>query len=141
MGTFDSTIELGRIVRFVCIGLLTFFVYTAVTLSAIEYYGLSPVLGSLIGQLASVAVSYFGHFAYSFKAEPYHDIFIWRFGLTMIVLFGVNIGATWIFTEMMHLRPRISIGILTILIPLISYFLNRFWVFAPGLKLDPRLQK
>ena len=132
--SINLSTELQRFARFSVVGILNLFLYTGITLAAIEGLALSPVVASLIGQVASVVVLYLGHFSYSFGLEPNHRVFLWRFVAAVMVLMATNVGLTWLLTGVLEVPHRISIAVLALLIPLMSYLLNRFWVFASGLQ-------
>ena len=135
---FDPHMELGRLVRFGLVGIFNFFLYIGVTLTAIEGLHLSPIVGSVIGQCVSVFVLYIGHLRYSFRVEPDHWTFLWRFIVIQIVLSLSNVGMTWLLTSPLALSHRLSIAILAVLIPAMSFLLNRFWVFASGMPMPAR---
>jgi putative flippase GtrA len=61
-------------------------------------------------------------------------VFVWRFLLIAIATFSINIGVTWLLTSVLGSSHRISIAVVTVLIPITNYLCNRFWVFHPRLK-------
>lgn len=129
----DLVTELGRLVRFSFVGILNSFLYIGVVVAAIEGFGQSPIVGSLIGQLVSVVVLYVGHLRYSFRLEFNRGAFLRRFLAVSAALSCMNVGITWLLTDTLGFSYRISTMLLTVLIPGMSYLLSRFWVFAPGL--------
>src|ERR1041385_8377363 len=62
-------IESGRFFRFGVVGIAATAVYAIVAFSSVEIAGASPVLASIIGQVAAMSVSYFGHAIYSFTVK------------------------------------------------------------------------
>ena len=68
-------IEGGRIFRFSLVGICATFVYILVSTLANEIWRITPVPASILAQIASFVVSYFGHSAYSFRVEAFrpHD--------------------------------------------------------------------
>lgn len=125
-------IELGRIARFGIVGVVVTLVYVATTFIAVEFMGLAAVSASMVGQVASTSVSYFGHASFSFGVEADHRMYLWRFLIVAAVTFGLNVLVTYLFTDVMDLNYQISIAFIAILIPLTNYFCNRFWVFRSG---------
>jgi putative flippase GtrA len=126
-------VELGRAVRFGVVGLCAMLVYVAVAGPANEVFGILPVFASLLGVTASTGVSYFGHLFFSFRVEPNHRDFLWRFLLIAALGFSLSAGITWFIANVMQLSARLAIVTVIILIPLVNYVCNRFWVFMPGL--------
>lgn len=125
--------ETGRIVRFGVVGIAATAVYASSTFVAVGILHLSPVRSSIIGQLVATGVSYFGHTLYSFGLKLDHRTYFWRFLLIAAITFIVNGAVTWLMAEALGLSYRATIAIVTILIPIVNYVCNRFWVFLPGL--------
>lgn len=130
--------ETGRVFRFAIVGVLATATYLFVSLMMVEAIGLSPVLASIIGQSCAMGVSYFGHAFYSFKVGKVEWVYFWRFLLVAAATFSLNIGLTWLFTERAHLPYWFSFLIVAVLIPLVNYLSNRFWVFLPGIQSESK---
>jgi putative flippase GtrA len=131
-------IEGGRIFRFSLVGICATFVYILVSTLANEIWRITPVPASILAQIASFVVSYFGHSAYSFRVEADHRAFLWRFALITGLTFVLATSATWLVADVGHLSPLVAIAVVAVLIPFVSYLCNRFWVFAPGLTSSSR---
>jgi putative flippase GtrA len=131
-------IEGGRIFRFSLIGICATFVYILVSILANEILRITAVPASILAQLASFVVSYFGHSVYSFRVKADHSVFLWRFALITSLTFVLATSATWLVADVGRLSPRVAIAVVAVLIPLVSYLCNRFWVFAPGLMSSSR---
>jgi putative flippase GtrA len=126
-------VEFGRMVRFGVVGACATLVYVAVAGPANEAFGILPVVASLLGVTASLGVSYFGHLFFSFRVEPNHGEFLWRFVLIAALSFGLSGGATWLVANVMELSPRFAIATVIVVIPIVNYVCNRCWVFKPGI--------
>jgi putative flippase GtrA len=126
--------ELFRMVRFGIVGILAAALYAAVTSAIIETGIANPIAATIIGHLAAGVVSYVGHLHFSFAVNPDHQIFLWRFLVVAAVAFAVNIGLTWLFTIALGLPYVVAVATVTVLVPIINYVCNRYWVFLPGLK-------
>jgi putative flippase GtrA len=125
--------EAGRLARFGIIGALAGVVYAVVTFLIVAAGLGGPVAATIIGHLAAGFVSYFGHLHYSFAVEPDHRVFLWRFVVIAVVAFAANIGTTWLFTVALKLSYIYSIVVVMVLIPVVNYVCNRFWIFRSGL--------
>ncbi len=128
------TLELGRIIRFGFVGIAATVVYVGSSFAGIEVFGVPPVAASVLGQVLSTFVSYFGHAVFSFRVEPSHQLYLMRFLLISVLTFALNIIVTWLIADALGLSPRIAIAVVTVLIPIANYLANRFWVFLPGLR-------
>ena len=133
IGVGKSLIELGRIIRFGLVGIAATLVYAMVSAVANERLAMTPVLASIIGQTASMGVSYFGHSLFSFRVKTNHQTYLWRFLIIAALTFALNGAVTWLIADILKLSPRVAIATVTILIPIVNYIFNRFWVFIPRL--------
>jgi putative flippase GtrA len=130
--------EFWRLVRYGFVGLLGFVVYVVVNYIAIELLGSSAVLGALVAQAATLPLAYLGHANYSFRVQPNHTLFFWRFSVINALLFAANAGITWLLTGVLALSYKIAVAVAVIAIPMMSYLLNRLWVFKSGIESAPR---
>lgn len=133
MGIPNFLVEAGRILRFGLVGTCVTLVYLLVSIVANEVFGISPVFAAIIGQAAAIGVSYIGHSSFSFRVATNHGVFLWRYLVIVALLLAIAVGVTWLITNVERLSPRIATVTVAILIPIINYLFNRFWVFSPGL--------
>lgn len=126
----DWHIEALRITRFGIVGLLSAAVYAAVA-TGLVVWTQHIILATILGQAVSTIVSYFGHLHFSFSLPPQRGIFLSRFLLLVGVAFGVNIGVTWLLSTVVS--HEVSILVVTVLLPAVTYLASRFWVFLPGI--------
>lgn len=134
---FEPLVELGRLFRFGIVGIAATLVYAGATLFAIEIFHLAPVLSSLFGQLIATSVSYFGHSIFSFAVQADHKTYLTRFLVILLLTFALNAIVIWLLSDVMHVSHRVSVAVVTVLIPLVNFVCNRYWVFSPGLHAIP----
>jgi putative flippase GtrA len=115
------------------VGIAATLVYAVVSAVGNETFAIMQVLASIIGQVASADVSYFGHFLFSFRVKANHQAYLCRFLIIAAITFALNSAVTWLIADVLKLSPRIAIATVTVLIPIVNYVCNRFWVFMPGL--------
>lgn len=119
---------LGEGFRFGLVGIAATIVYVIASLLASSFEA-GPYLSNLVGYLASVAVSYFGHAYVTFRSTQSHILQGSKFLLAssatfvltnLIVFFAVDLlGRS--FTE-----AAITVAIA---IPLLTWLIARYWVF------------
>jgi putative flippase GtrA len=129
--------EFWRLVRFGLTGIVATLTYGGVSYALVESSVSGPIAAAVFGYLASATVSYFGHIHFSFRVEPDHRKFIWRFVTTSIVTFPMAVVITYIITTGLGRSNQIAVVAVMVLIPLMNYFCNRFWVFGPSLAANP----
>jgi len=126
-------VEAGRIVRFGLVGVLATLCFAGVTYLVAEAGVAAPVLAVIVGNSVAAVVAYFGHLHFSFAVKPNHSAYVRRFAMTTALSFLVTVGTTWLMTEVFNTPYVYSIVLLVVVYPGISYLLNRFWIFEPGL--------
>ena len=125
--------EAARLIRFGFVGMCVTLVYMLASSVANEVFGIRPVLATIVGQIAAIGVSYIGHLSFSFRVRAHHSTFLWRYLVIVMLLLGIALGLTWLITDLAGFSPRIATAAVAVLIPIINYLCNRFWVFSPGL--------
>jgi putative flippase GtrA len=132
LGPSEWRVEVGRLLRYAFVGALTAVIYFSVTFAGVEWFGWPPVVASVLAQALTVAPAFYGHARYSFRLAPNREYFA-KFLVITALLFAINFLLTWLITEHVGTSYRIAIIVVAIAIPLANFFLNRFWVFLPGL--------
>jgi len=130
-------IEFGRLFRFGLTGTVATLAYAGSTIALVRYDLLGPVSATIVGYLVGAIISYLGHLHFSFRVEPDHRTFVWRFVVTAAITFPVTIIVTYLVADLLHWPYQIAIAIVTVLNPAIGYLCFRFWVFFPGLNGRP----
>lgn len=136
---FQPIVEFGRLFRFGIVGIVATLVYAGATLFTIEILHLAPVLSSIVGQLTATGVSYFGHSMFSFAVQADHKTYLFRFLVILMLTFALNAGVTWLLSDVLQISHRISVAVITVLIPMVNFICNRYWVFLPGLQPGPAM--
>ena len=132
-GTQVAT-EFGRLVRFGVTGTVAALAYAELTFVLVETGLARPVAATIFGYFVAATISYLGHMYFSFRVEPDHRTFFWRFVAMAAIIFAMTILVTYLVTDILGGSYRISIAAVTVLIPTTNYICNRFWVFQPGVK-------
>jgi putative flippase GtrA len=131
------TIELGRLVRYGLTGTLAALAYAGVTTLLIESGLARPIAATIFGYFTAATISYLGHLYFSFRVQPDHQTFLWRFGVTVAMTFAVTTLTTYVITGYLSGSYGFSIAAVAALIPMMNYLCNRFWVFLPALRAQP----
>lgn len=122
-----------RLLRFGLVGLVTTATYALVSLLIIEKFGLPALIASMIGFMSATGISYLGHALFSFRVKGDHKNFVWRF----LVLAGGGFisvtGLVWLL-DVLNVSPRMTIALVVLIIPLLTYLFNRLWVFGSALE-------
>lgn len=93
-----------------------------------EILNLELFLANLVGYLCAVGVSFIGHSKLTFQVDMNNALFR-RFCIMSVATFGLSEVLLWGLESGLQLHARIVMLIVVVTIPLISYLLNKFWVY------------
>ena len=101
---------------------------TIVYIAAI-HLAVFPSVAMLLGNMAGMVISYFGHVRFTFKrTHKFSTPEFIRFVATSIFGLCLNVGGVRVITKVLFLNPHYGV-IPTIFTPLITYLISKFWAF------------
>lgn len=116
--------RLIRLVRYAIIGVCATLVHALILWLLVTYASLRPSIGTIIGFLTAFAVSYFGHYHFTFQSAEPHRRALPRF--LAIALSGafLNWLIFFIVNDAFKLDYWIAFGIAVIIIPVFVFALS-----------------
>ncbi len=90
----------------------------------------NPIIASITAYGFSAILSYFGHQFLTFRSGQLHSVGMPRFVVTASFGFFLVWLIPKLFDEYMHLAPVIAYGFISVAIPILNFFILRFWVFS-----------
>lgn len=121
--------EVAQISRFGVVGVISMFCHGVSLVFWIEVIGLSPVVSNSIAFLTAFGVSYLGHYNWTFRSDSDHAKSLPKFFMIAVsgfVLNGIIMDAA---TNKFGLHYSWGFLMIVVAIPLLTYFVSRFWVF------------
>lgn len=114
-------------VRFGIVGVAATLSYAVIGL-ALAHVGVPVLLGNALAYALSFAVSYLGHYTWSFQTAASHRSALPRFAATQAGGLGLN---TVIIAVLMHfgLPYVLAMPVAIVAVPVVVYFVSKFWVF------------
>lgn len=97
-------------------------------LLAIEMFGAAIYVGNTLGFFSSVCVSYVGHGLLTFKAPLTKKAFS-KFIVLVFTNYCVSQLILFIAEDVLELHHRVSLALIVIILPVISYLLSKYWIF------------
>ena len=121
---------LGQFVRYALTGGLASLVNIGVYW-VLAARGMDPNVAWTLGYVAAVAVGYVVHSRWSFAAERSggEGRMIARFLAVAAFALALNSLWVWVLTGLLHLHPLAPVPAMLFVTPLLSFLLNRYWVF------------
>lgn len=95
--------------------------------------GVDPLIANLLGYLVAVAAGYVMHSRWSFRGHGRRDDPLRttsRFFLVSLVSLGLNSFWVWLLTDHFLLHPNWPMLPMLFVTPLVTFELNRRWVFT-----------
>ncbi len=127
--------ELDRFIKFCLVGLSGVGVNLGLTWALTEFIGLHYVVSNAIGIETSIISNFLlnNFFTFPDRNSPGIIAFLGRLGkfnLASFVGAGINLGSTWLFTDMLGLYYLISNIIGIVLATLWNYLANNWWTWS-----------
>lgn len=87
-----------------------------------------PSIAMILGYLAGFIVAYMGHVKYTFKKERFHHKEFTKYFIVAAVGLVLNVSMVRVITKVLLLNPKLVI-IPTLITPLITFLISKFWAF------------
>lgn len=125
----ENTAQFFRFVRYGLVGFLGTVLNTGVLIAFVELAQGDPVLGSVLGFLAALIISYILNRHWTFRSadKGYRQFFIY----TAVSLLGLGLNTLIMFLTVHVFRwyYLFGFGLVVVVVPLSNYFLNCTWTF------------
>ena len=122
----DAARQLGR---FGIVGVAATAVHASVALTYFKLAGGGALPANLFGFCIAFGVSLAGNMLWVFPGRGRSSVDVIRFFAVALTALGATCTISWLFDHL-HYEPRLSLFIVVMTTPAISYCGNRFWVFA-----------
>ena len=119
-----------QILKFGFVGLVATAIHTAMLLFLVEKLGMEPVLASVPAFLTALIISFVMNHRWTFMANGSYKRFFLRYAAVSVAGLILNIAIMYATVSMMHQSYIIGLGGVIILVPLFSFFLQRYWTFS-----------
>ncbi|MFT5082507.1 MAG: putative flippase GtrA [Lentisphaeria bacterium] len=117
-----------QLIIFGGIGVLATLTHYSIALACVELFAQPLLLANFIGYASAIMVSFFGHGFYTFQVKLNAIIFK-KFLVVSIATFLLSEFLVFIFERFIPINHRLSLAMVVVTIPLISFSLNKLWVY------------
>lgn len=125
----DSTTSLARFWTFVWVGGLNTLIGYSVFVVAFKFAGLQYNVALLIAYAVGIVIGYLNHRRVTFQSKAKHRTAFTRFVITYAVVYGINALLLTALIELAHIAPLIAQLISLVIVTLLSFVVQRYWVF------------
>lgn len=126
-----ASILQSPIIKYGIVGLLGTALHFGLLTALVEWGGLHPIAGSALGFIGVLIVSYVLNARWTFTDAPGQPAMKQFVKYTVVSLSGLTLNTVVMYAavELAHLPYLLGQCIITVLVPLHNYVLNRRWTF------------
>ena len=124
MATFD------KLVRFAIVGASATLAYAVFAVLFEHAAGLDPLLGHLLAFWLAIPLSFVGQCYFAFRYQGRKLPAFGRFAFTAVGAFLISTGVSYYTNDVLEMPYYVGVGITVVIIPLFSFVVYLFWVFA-----------
>lgn len=117
-----------QLIVFGIVGVTATLTHYFVALFTHELGEVNLYIANLLGYGTAVAVSFFGHGRFTFKHELDWSVFS-RFAILSVSTFCTSELMLAVMEQVLELEHRISLAVVVLTIPLITFVFSKLWVF------------
>ncbi|WHY19015.1 GtrA family protein [Paenibacillus sp. G2S3] len=128
MGLIQSNI-VKQFIKYAIVGVIGTAVQSLTLILLVEKMSANPLLGSVIGFIFSLIVSYFINVKWTFKTER-RSSFFYKYMIVSISGLGINLLIMFLMVNLIGLWYIWAQMAIIIIVPISNFFLNRYWAFA-----------
>ena len=121
--------EARRIIRFGMVGVAATLTHIAVANAALAFLIVSPYASSAVGFAVAFAVSYLGHYHFTFAKDSGHGQSLPRFFLVALTGFLGSLLVLKVIAAPGAIPQAVSLTLSILVIPGLTYLAARVWAF------------
>lgn len=119
-----------QLFRFGVIGTLAAFTQLIGVYGLVDGFHLTPLVANIFAFIIAFQVSYHGHKLWTFASEAKHLHAMSKFLVVAVLAFLLNEGLYSYFLHEFNLNYLITLVIVLVIVPPITFILSKFWAFA-----------
>ncbi len=127
-----SLLQRWQIGRFFSVGALATLLHSVLFVALIEWLGMTALSASVVAFSGAFMVSYLLNHRWTFEASGRHHFHLPRFALVGIGGLLLNMGIVYLVVDVGHYSYLLALLLVVTVVPLLSYLMNRHWVFGNG---------
>ncbi len=118
-----------KFLKYVIVGLIGTFTHLSILAFWVEVLQINPVVGTTIGFIVTVIISYYLNYNWTFKSSSSHIVALPRYTTVSVIGLALNTSIMYIAVNVFSMWYGIGQAIAIIVIPLSNFFLNSYWSF------------
>lgn len=120
---------LHRFGRFAVVGALATATHAAVFTAAIEAAHVEPVLATALAFVVAMLIGFSLNRRWTFAISDAPARRLWRYAFAALAGLALNAGIMYCVVHLLDRSPYLGLAAAIVIVPLVSFTLNHFWVF------------
>ncbi len=120
---------LKPLLRFAVSGGLATATHVLVFVMLVEWLSVRPVWAAAPAFVVALFISYGMNYHWTFSASGLHRVLLPRFVVVALLGLVLNLGITYAVVDVAHYWYGYALLLVVLLVPLVTFFLSKFWVF------------
>lgn len=121
--------EATILTRFLSVGALATGIHVLTALALVALVGIAPQLANLIAACVAFAVSFNGHYWFTFERTESYGVALRRFLSSVMIGYVASVVCLWGLTQAGFFPAEVNVVLAALVIPAVNYVLGRLWVF------------
>lgn len=117
------------LLSFFVVGMLATLIHIIVFTILVESSFIAPAIASVPAFLVVLLFSYTANHKWTFQAFGLHHIYLPKFALVSISGLSLNVLITYTTVDLLHLWYGFSLAFVLIVVPAMTYLINRNWTY------------
>ncbi len=118
-----------QVITFGFVGVAATATHYVVALLLTDFTTVGVLLANIFGYCAAVSISIFGHSAFTYRKKITATV-VRRFVVVSLSALAASEAVLYILVSCFDVHHRIALAVVVAIIPVVSFFLNKFWVYA-----------
>lgn len=119
-----------ELIVFAAVGIGATFTHYTVALLLVEFSGTAVLIANVIAYCSAVAVSFFGHSLFTFKVAL-SQARLAKFVVVSLAALCLSQALLAFLMATARFDYRVNLIFVVAFVPVVSYLLNKFWVYKP----------
>ncbi len=117
-----------QVLTFGVVGVAATVTHYLVALLFTDLLHLSVFISNILGYCSAVSISIFGHSAFTYRKKVTTTV-VRRFVVVSLTTLALSEAILFLLTYYGELHHRIALAVVVGSIPVLTFFLNKFWVY------------
>lgn len=119
-----------QLIKFGLVGLFATVIHASILFFLVEQLGVEPVLASIPAFLTALVISFLINHHWTFVVKEAYRRYFSRYTAVAVSGLILNITIMYSTVSLMHQSYVVGLLVVVILVPLISFLLQRYWTFS-----------